>query len=143
MNDGDARERVVFGVGAVIWNDRGQVLLVRRANPPRQNEWSLPGGRIEFGETLKAALAREVREETGLAIEIVGLLEVAELIEQAHYVLVDFTARALPGEPVAGSDAGDARWFSPAEIAKLELWSETRRVIELSAKSLPIRRAAP
>lgn len=143
MSRGGAGERVTVGVGAVIWNDQGEVLLVNRANTPRQHEWSLPGGRVEFGETIKAALVREIWEETGLAIEITGLLDVTELIDEAHYVLVDFTARALPGKPVAGSDARDARWFSPSEIAKLELWSETRRVINLSAKLPPIRKAVP
>ena len=71
---------IIVGVGAVVWNERTEVLLVRRSNPPWQNEWSLPGGRVEFGETLRAALVREVREETGLAIEIVGLIDVAELV---------------------------------------------------------------
>lgn len=136
-------ERIVLGVGAVVWNDRGEVLLVRRANPPRRNEWSLPGGKVEFGEALQAALAREVQEETGLAIEILGLVEVAELIDESHYVLVDFTARACPGTPTAGSDARETRWFSMAEIAVLPLWTETRRVIEMSANSLPIPKADP
>src|SRR5437762_5113006 len=71
---------IILGVGAVIWNERREVLLVRRSNPPRQNEWSLPGGRVEFGETLRAAIVREVREETRIAIEIVGLVDVAELV---------------------------------------------------------------
>lgn len=128
--------QIVLGVGAVVWNADGEVLLVRRANPPRQHEWSLPGGKVEFGETLRAAIAREVIEESGVVIDIEGLLEVAELIGDTHYVLVDFTARALRGHPVAGSDAAEARWFSMAEIAQLALWSETRRVIELSAKML-------
>ena len=131
---------ILVGVGAVIWNDVGQVLLIRRANPPRQHEWSLPGGKVEWGEPLRAALQREVREETGLGVDIRGLIDVVELIgdgsgtgQRPHYVLIDFTARAAAGEAVAASDATDVRWFSVQEIATLELWSETRRVIELSA----------
>jgi 8-oxo-dGTP diphosphatase len=129
------------GVGAVVWNDHREVLLVRRANPPRQNEWSLPGGKVEFGETLRGALTREVREETGLEIEILDLIDVAELVPDAaagapdkHYVLVDFYARALRGTAAAASDAAEARWFSMAEIDALPLWSKTLRIIAESAK---------
>lgn len=140
MSGGGLHEHIVLGVGAIVWNDRGEVLLVRRANPPRRHEWSLPGGKVEFGETLRAAVAREVREETGLVIEILGFADVAELIGDAHYVLVDFTARVRSGEPVAGSDANDARWFGLAEVDSLKLWSETRRVIEVSARMLKAMR---
>ena len=134
-------ERIIVGVGAVVWNDRNQVLLIRRSKPPRQNEWSLPGGKVEFGESLRAAVAREVREETGLEIEILGLIAVAELVRDAaagaddgHFVLVDFCARALSTDAVAASDASETRWFSIAEIDALPLWSETRRIILESAK---------
>ncbi|HEY6578524.1 MAG TPA: NUDIX hydrolase [Rhizomicrobium sp.] len=149
MNRSGNPARHIVGVGAVVWNDRRQVLLIRRANPPRQHEWSLPGGKVEFGETLRAALGREVREETGLAIEILDLIDVAELIHDepagaagAHYVLIDFSARALSEKAVAASDAAEARWFSIDEIADLQLWSETRRVIALSADRI-LRRAKP
>jgi 8-oxo-dGTP diphosphatase len=132
---------IILGVGAVVWNDRREVLLIRRRNPPRQGEWSLPGGKVEFGETLRDALVREVREETGLEIEIVGLVDVAELIldtdagaEAKHYILVDYCARALAGEAVAASDASEARWFSLAEIDTLSLSTETRRIIAESER---------
>jgi 8-oxo-dGTP diphosphatase len=143
MNGDRPMETIILGVGAVIWNERRELLLVRRCNPPRQNEWSLPGGRVEFGETLRAAIVREVREETGLEIEVLALIDVAELVldsdagaEDRHYVLVDFSARLVAGEATAASDAAEARWFSLAEIEALPLWSETRRVIAMSAKMM-------
>lgn len=142
MNPSGAEERrTVLGVGAVIWNDRNEVLLVRRANPPLRDEWSLPGGKVEFGETLHDALTREIREETGVEIAILGVIDVAELVPDSgagtgeqHYVLIDYCARALSGEAVAASDASEARWFSPAEIDSLPLWSETRRIIAESKR---------
>lgn len=140
MNAGQ-EPRIILGVGAVIWNPRGDFLLIRRANPPRQHEWSLPGGKVEFGETLHEALKREVREETALEIDILGLIDVAELVRDpgvgpadAHYVLVDYGARAIFGEAVAGSDAADVGWFALAKLDEIPLWSETRRIIALSAK---------
>ena len=142
-------ENIILGVGAVVWNDRGEVLLIRRLNPPRRNEWSLPGGKVEFGETLRGALAREVQEETGLEIEIVGLIDVAELVQDSdggtegkHYVLVDYCARALPGDAVAASDASEARWYSLTEIDRLSLWTETRRIIAKSEQLYMRRRRA-
>src|SRR5579862_2424925 len=141
MNAQGRSDAIILGVGAVIWNDYGEVLLIRRLNPPRRNEWSLPGGKVEPGEPLRAALVREVREETGLAIEIVGLIGVAELIDDEaaggggkHYVLVDFCARSLSSEAVAASDAAEARWYTLAEIDALPVWAETRRIIDKSIK---------
>jgi 8-oxo-dGTP diphosphatase len=133
--------RIVLGVAAVIWNDQGCVLLIRRAKEPRKGQWSLPGGKLEFGETLTEGLLREVREETGLEVEILGLVDVAETIRDAavgaaddHFVLIDYGARVISGTAVAASDAADARWFSLDEIDALPLWSEMRRIIALSAE---------
>lgn len=133
-----SRRMPTAAVGVVCF--RGDdVLLVRRAKPPRQDGWSLPGGRIEWGETMQTAALRELREETGCAAEIVGLIDVVDAIvtgsgaEQTpwgHYVLIDYAARWTAGEPVAGDDARDARFFAPEEIQALGLWSETLRVIE-------------
>ncbi len=133
--------RIIVGVGAVIWNAREEVLLIRRGHPPRQGAWSLPGGKVEFGEPLTQAIRREVREETGLEIEILGLIDVAELLPggaedfQGHYVLVDFAARALTAAAVAGSDAMDVRWASLAGLAEFQLWAETQRIILLGAET--------
>lgn len=125
------------GVGAVIWNAQGEVLLIQRGRSPREGEWSIPGGKVETGERLQNALRREVREETGLEIEIVDFLDVVELEEDGHhFVLVDFTARHVSGEARAGSDANEVRWVPRAELANYALWSETTRIIALSADQI-------
>ena len=138
-------ERPVGGVGAVVWRG-GRVLLIRRGRPPRVGQWSLPGGAQQLGETLLEAVVREVREETGLALSSVCFLTTVDLIERAadgrvryHYTLVDFTAEAAPGEPVAGDDAAAVGWFAPDQLDGLGLWSETRRII---AEADAVRRAA-
>jgi 8-oxo-dGTP diphosphatase len=131
---------IVVGVAAVIWNDRREVLLIRRTKQPRQGEWSLPGGKVEFGERLEDALKREIREETGLEIEVVGLIDVAETIDDAsagaagaHFVLIDYAARVVSGEAVAASDAADATWVPIGELDDHPMWAEMRRIVERSA----------
>ncbi|MBX9802779.1 MAG: NUDIX hydrolase [Caulobacteraceae bacterium] len=112
------------------------VLLIRRGTPPRQGEWSLPGGRIEPGERAVEAALRELREETGVEAEITGLIDVVDgLFPDAgrHYVLIDYAARWLSGEPVAGDDAAEARFVALDEVEALVDWSETRRIIRMAA----------
>lgn len=112
------------------------VLLIRRGTPPRQGEWSLPGGRIEPGERAVDAALRELREETGVKAEITGLIDVVDgLFPEAgrHYVLIDYAARWLSGEPVAGDDAAEARFVALDEVESLIDWSETRRIIRMAA----------
>jgi 8-oxo-dGTP diphosphatase len=114
------------------------VLLIRRGTPPRLGEWSLPGGRVEWGEGVRAAALRELQEETGVKAEITALIDVVDGVFTrretgevwGHYVLVDFAARWVAGEPVGGDDAAEARFFARAEIAGLGLWDETLRVID-------------
>jgi len=107
------------------------VLLIRRGAPPLEGQWSLPGGRIERGERAADAALRELREETGCSAELTGLIDVVDAIwPDRHYLLIDFAARWTGGEPRAGDDASAARFFAPAELAALDLWSETRRIIE-------------
>jgi 8-oxo-dGTP diphosphatase len=129
--------RPVIGVGTVVWHGE-RVLLVRRGRPPRQGQWSLPGGAQELGETVAEAARREVREETGLEIELGEVLATVDMIEREgdrvryHYTLIDFSAEALGPDLRAGGDAADARWFTLAEVERLGLWSETVRIIKLA-----------
>ena len=116
-----------------------EVLLVKRGTPPLKGSWSLPGGRIEWGERAGDAALRELKEETGCDAELVGLIDVVDVVladrptesegPAMHYVLIDYAARWLSGEPRPGDDAHEARFFSPGEIVGLNLWSETLRVI--------------
>lgn len=127
------------GAAAVVWRGN-QVLLVRRAKPPRQDEWSLPGGMQQLGETLHDAVRREVREETGAEIDILGLVEVLDAIFpddtgqiEHHYTLIDYAAEWRSGEIAAGDDAADACWVSPDELPRFSLQDDTLRVIKKSA----------
>jgi 8-oxo-dGTP diphosphatase len=107
-----------------------EVLLIRRGQPPRLGEWSLPGGRVEFGEKLEAAALRELAEETGVRAELVGLVDVVDgLFGERHYVLIDYAARWLEGDPVAGDDAAEARFMPLAEALAAVEWDETKRII--------------
>ncbi len=109
-----------------------EVLLIRRGAPPRLGEWSLPGGRIEPGERAVDAALRELREETGVEAELVGLIDVVDgLFPELgrHYVLIDYAARWKSGEPVAGDDASDARFVPVEKALDMVDWAETRRII--------------
>ncbi len=132
----DYPERPLVGVGAVIV-ERGRVLLVRRGQPPLKDRWSLPGGVVELGETVREAAAREAREETGLHVEVMQLLGVFDRVirddagrTQYHYVLVDFLCHKAGGELKAAGDALDARWFARDELAALQLAADTQKLIE-------------
>ena len=135
-------ELPVVGVGAVVgFGDK--VLLARRGQPPGQGRWSLPGGTVELGETLHQAVAREVMEETGLAVQAGPLLEVLEMIIpdehskiQYHYILFDYFCQAQSTAAVAGDDAAQVAWFDLDECRSLDMWSETLRIIE-KALALP------
>ena len=125
----------VAAVG-VICLRADEVLLIRRGRPPRLGEWSLPGGRVEPGETVRDAALRELREETGVEAELGPLVDVVDGLfpdEGRHYVLIDFAARWTSGEPVAGDDAAEARFWPLKDIATRVAWSETVRVIRMAA----------
>jgi 8-oxo-dGTP diphosphatase len=108
-------------VGAVVHDDRGRLLLVRRANPPAQGLWSIPGGRVEPGEDDATAVVREVAEETGLDVvpeRLVGSVE-RDGLDGDLYVIEDFLCRVVGGRLVAGDDASDAGWFTAAALDEL------------------------
>lgn len=113
------------------------MLLIRRGKPPKQGEWSLPGGHVEPGETVHAAARREVREETGLLVELHQFVDAVDLIERRtseviehHYILIDYWATVVGGSLCAGDDAADAAWHDIDNLAALGLWDETLRVIQ-------------
>lgn len=128
-------DRPFVGVGAIII-ERGRVVLIRRGQPPAMGEWSIPGGTLESGETLREGVAREAREETGLVVipgELLGVFDRVLRDEQErtryHYVLIDFLCQWTGGELQASGDAADARWFSREEISRISLAEDTAEVI--------------
>lgn len=135
-------QRPIVGVGVVVWRD-GRVLLVRRGKAPRKGTWSLPGGAQELGETVREAARREVREETGLELGELLLVDVVDSIERdaqgrvlRQYTLLDFTAEAIGGQAAAASDADGLAWFAPSDLEGLGLWPPTLRLIEAARRLL-------
>jgi ADP-ribose pyrophosphatase YjhB (NUDIX family) len=136
--------RPIVGVGAVVVDDEERVLLVRRGRPPLAGEWSLPGGAVETGETLAAALQREVLEEAGLVVSVGPMIEVLDRIHSEadgrvayHYVLIDYVCTPVGGRLGAGSDALDATWAHANELAALGVQPLT---IEVVQKGIAIHR---
>jgi 8-oxo-dGTP diphosphatase len=135
----------MVGVGGVVI-DNGRALLIRRASPPLQGEWSIPGGLLEVGETLEQGVARELAEETGLAVRVVELIEVFERIfpappnadgtpgdaarPQYHFVILDYLCEIRGGTLSAGSDAQEFSWAREEELAKFDLTVAVMRVLK-------------
>jgi mutator protein MutT len=125
----------VLGAAAVII-DGGRVLLIRRGQAPDAGEWSIPGGGVELGETIEAALRREVREETGLEIAVGEFLEIYQRVERDaegavrfHFVVLDYRCTVTGGALLAGDDAAEAAWVDPADLDRYALADSIRRVI--------------
>jgi ADP-ribose pyrophosphatase YjhB (NUDIX family) len=115
-------DRPLIGVGAIII-DRGRALVVRRATEPLKGEWSIPGGVLELGETLRAGVAREAQEETGLDVRPIEVLDVYDRIvrdehgkTRYHYVLIDYLCEVQGGEARAASDVSEVKWITRAEL---------------------------
>jgi len=132
-------DRPVVGVGAVVL-DGDRVLLIRRGHEPLKGQWSIPGGGVEIGETLESAITREVREETGLDIEVGPIVEVLDRISrdaggkvEHHFVLVDFVCRATGGVLVGASDADAAEWVPLERLTGYGVAGVTVRVIRKAA----------
>jgi len=136
----DAREypkQPLIGVGAIII-DAGKVVLIKRGHPPLEGEWSIPGGVLEVGETMREGVVREAREETCLLIEPLDLLGVYDRVLRDnhgqvlyHYVLVDFLCRRLAGTLRAAGDAAEAQWLTPQQTSALSLPPDTTEVIRM------------
>jgi 8-oxo-dGTP diphosphatase len=126
----------LVGVGGVaIWE--GRVLLIRRSKPPFEGQWSIPGGMLEVGETLREGVRRELLEETGIEVRVLDLVEVFERItrdesgnSKYHFVILDYLCEAKGGEIRAGSDAADAAWVRLSELGNYGVSEAATRVIE-------------
>ena|SRR5947209_4983438 len=128
-------DRPLVGVGSVVIH-QGLVALVRRSAEPRRGEWSIPGGLVELGETLRQAAEREALEEIGLTVEAGEVLEVFENLQHDaagkvlyHYVVVDFQCRLVSGTLTAGGDASEAKWASFRELEGLGVSDAATKVI--------------
>lgn len=135
IDDREFPSRPIVGVGAVVIDGR-RVLLVRRANEPMKGEWSLPGGAVEIGETLVSAITREVREETGLVVEVGPIVDVLDRLRldadgrvRFHYVLVDFICRPTAGLLSSGSDAAAATWVELSDLPQYGVAQSAASVI--------------
>lgn len=131
--------RPQLAVSAAVFRD-GKVLIVRRARSPSKGVYSLPGGRVEFGETLHAALHREVAEETALKIEIVDLAGWREVVPAAegggHYVIMSFAAHWQSGEVVLNEELDDHRWLAPDALGEFKTTPGLEDIIQSARRVL-------
>ena len=139
-------DRPYVGVGAVVI-DGGKALIVKRKYDPLAGQWSIPGGGVELGETLEGCIVREIREETGLEIEVGPVIEVLDRITRDedgrvcyHFVLVDYLCWRIGGELRAGSDVADVRFVDPSELEPFQLAS---KAIEVISRAFELDRTSP
>lgn len=124
----------IVGVGGVVV-DGDRALIVKRAHEPRKGEWSIPGGRVELGETLVDATRREIKEETGLDVEVGAIVEVFDRVHRVedrvryHFVIIDYVCRIVGGTLCAGDDAEDVAWVTSEEIDSYGVNEHAARVI--------------
>ena len=146
LNDREYPVHPLVGVGALVHDEKGRVLLIKRKFEPNKGRWSLPGGLLETGETLVDAGRREVREELGVEIEVEGLFQVSEeVIKDAkgktrfHFVLVDYLAslRIVGAKIELNEESESFAWFKPEEVAGLKTSENTRRIVEKYLKEGP------
>lgn len=131
--------RPQLAASAVIFRD-GQFLVVRRANAPGRGLYSVPGGRVEHGETLHQAVAREVREETGLAIDIVGFAGWREVLPDptsgrtGHYLVISFAAHWRAGEVILNEELDDFRWIAPDGLGELRTTQGLAEIVDAARR---------
>ena len=132
-----AIKQPIISVGAVIFRG-AEVLLIKRAKPPFKGHWSIPGGKVDYGESLETALAREVGEETGVEIRVLGLINAFESLPdgagleppEPHFVMLDYVADWVHGEPQAGDDAEEAEFMPFDEALSRLAWDQTRLALQ-------------
>ena len=129
-------ERPVIAVGGVVVSG-ARVLLIRRAQPPLEGRWSIPGGILELGETIAQAIERELMEETGLQVRPIELIEIYEKVlrlphqpPQYHFVILDYLCELKGGNAQPGSDVTEVAWSTEDELDRFNLTTEARRVVK-------------
>ena len=148
-------ERPVVGIGGVII-DRGRTLLIRRGSEPLLGEWSIPGGTLELGESLQEGVARELREETGIEVRVLDLIEVFDRVylgdestdvemkrrPRFHFVIADYLCERVGGEPRTGSDVTDVAFAREEELTRFHLTETATRVVKKAFAMDRARQAA-
>ncbi len=132
----------VVGVGAIVLQD-GKILLEQRGNEPSKGQWTIPGGVVEVGEGLETAVVRETKEETGLDVEVVGLIDVVDQVHyddqnriEYHFVIVDYVVKVVAGSAKASSDAADLKWVAFDDVEAFDLTPSFRRFFRTNRSKL-------